>query len=103
MGNRGSQEQEDSQGRCCLDYVSLCSHPPPPISHCSLILLYFVSHISSLLFTVSGRCPIRVSFWLSGFKHAPLLPLSVLLSFCLPSLSLLRALFPQSVWVFDYI
>lgn len=93
MGNRGSQEQQDSEGRCLL--VSLCS--PPPI--CSHHVLHFVSHTSSLLF-IAGHRPRKVLFQFSGFEHAPVLPLSVLLSL---SVFLPFPLVRQAVWGFDYI
>lgn len=77
MGNRGSQEQQDSEGRCHLDGV------------------HFESHVTSVLF-ILGQCPRKVSFWLSPCSS---------LSAVFPPFSshALSFFFPEPVWAFDYI
>lgn len=88
MGNLGSQEQQDSEGRC-LDSVSL-----QPSTHGKL--LYFVSHIASLLLTVLGKCPSLILP--SAFMNTPPPPLlSFSYSFSSLPFTVVRSLPPAGV------
>lgn len=94
MGNRGSQEQEDSEGRCHL--VSLCSPLP---SLCRSLTLCD-SYLQPLIYSI-GTLSKKVSFCLLALWFPACSPS--------PSTSCSLSAFPpfpsgaQSVWVFDYI
>ena len=71
MGNRGSQAQQDSEGRCRIGGMSLFS--PLPM-HVSVLSESYFSSLIYYLDSVQEKC--HFTIWISDLGNAPLLPLS---------------------------